>query len=89
MSPGATREPFAVGEVEYAALLPRVLAPDRAELRRHARYHWQEVALDPTFDGHTDYFAWLQAVCDASRAAYHARLAARRGQGGRREPTDG
>ena len=81
MSPGATWEPFEVGEPEYAALVPKILAPDRAELRRYARYHWAEVRLDPAFDGHTDYFAWLQAVCDVHRAAYHARLAELRAGG--------
>jgi hypothetical protein len=78
MSPGATWAPFEISEAEYAALLPAVLAPDRAELRRQARYHWAEFRLDPAFDGHTDYFAWLQAVRDAHRAEYHARLARRR-----------
>lgn len=80
MSPGASWAPFKIAASEYAALLAKVLNPDRRRLATLARYHDQAFALDPEFDHHTDYFEWLRAVCEKHRSSYHQQLARRRRQ---------
>jgi hypothetical protein len=73
MSPGASWTPFEISGSDYAALIPRVLNPERSRLAALARYHDQEWSLDPELDHHTDYVAWRQAACEKHRSAYDAK----------------
>ena len=70
MSPGASWQPFALSESEYAALLPLVLEPDLNQLKTLARYTRLALKVDPEFDGIQDYFEWMQAVAAKHRDAH-------------------
>lgn len=67
MGPGASWTPFTLTQREYDDVLAKVLKPDRKALKSFARYATQSFVVDAEFDGFTDYFEWMEAVCRKHR----------------------
>ena len=74
MSCGTTWQPFAISEAEYEELLALVLRPNREELEKYARYHTQQMCIDPEFDHIGKHLDWIMAVGEKHRDAYRKRV---------------
>ena len=72
MSPGATWEPFSISEDEYRVLIEALRTVPPEKLRPRARFADLPFTVDPSFDHHTDYIAWMFDVCAKHRAGWHA-----------------
>lgn len=74
LSPGATWEPFAISEEEYAALVESVQQTHISEIKPHARYAFVPMKLDTSLDGIEERRDWFRAACQKHRAAWHEEL---------------
>jgi hypothetical protein len=79
MSPGATWEPFQITADEYRALLAAIRDTPVESLRAQARYASVPLSVDPEFDGITDRFEWIMAVCRKHRESWFPRVEAASG----------
>ena len=82
MSPGATWEPFSIGEQEYADLVEALKSTPLEEINSHARYAWFQPILDPTLDHIDVYMVWMIAVSQKHRERYRKELDERRSRQG-------
>ncbi len=73
MSPGTTWAPFTINEKEYGRLIDIITRLDPKTLDDKARYTFIKFDFDPAFDHLEDWEAWITAVCEKHRDAYHAR----------------
>ena len=74
MGPGATWEPFEIGQDEYDELVRGLGALDPRTLGEAARYGDFTFTFDASFDDIRTRLEWLAAVCEKHRDAYHERI---------------
>ena len=75
MSPGAIWQPFTIDEPEYNELVTQVKTVVPKMLGDQARYNQIPFEFDQSFDYITSWSAWLSAVCNKHRLAYHQKTA--------------
>ena len=69
MGPGTVWKPFQISEVEYRQLLGNVLNPDRGKLELLARFHVQEMFVDPALEHIVGHSEWSEAAANKHRFA--------------------
>jgi hypothetical protein len=62
MSPGASWEPVALTEQEYAELVEELLTLDTTDAKKYARFVPRELQEDLTLHKHTTFIHWLRAT---------------------------
>lgn len=68
-------EPFELSAEEYAALVPKMLQPNRVELAKYTQHIWQSFERDEALDNITDYGLWQQRVREKHMQSWAMRMA--------------
>lgn len=64
LSPDFLWEPFEISKQEYQEILPKLLDPDWAVLRKKLWRFRLPMKHDPEFDNIADHYLWRTAVCE-------------------------
>lgn len=70
MSPGASWNPFTIGQKQYDILLNQVLTTPPNELEGKSRFNFVKFIQDESFDSIQEQLDWLEAVCNKHRERY-------------------